>query len=263
MTHLIRRAVAGTAVAALLLGGASRAAAQDFTWAGAIPQGRAIEIKGVNGDVRAEPSGSNQVEVVAVKTARRDDPESVRIQVVPHDGGVTICAVYPSRNGARPNECAAGEGGRNNVQNNDVTVRFTVRVPAGVTFIGKTVNGDVEATRLNGDVVLTTVNGSATFSTTGGGRASTVNGSIRGEMGRADWNDTLSMSTVNGSITLTLPATLNTEVRASTVNGDITADFPVTVQGKVSRRRLEGTIGGGGRSLVLDSVNGSITLKRE
>jgi hypothetical protein len=263
MTHLIKRAVAGTAVAALLLGGASRAAAQDFTWAGAIPQGRAIEIKGVNGDVRAEPSGSNQVEVVAVKTARRDDPESVRIQVVPHDGGVTICAVYPSRNGARPNECAAGEGGRNNVQNNDVTVRFTVRVPAGVTFIGKTVNGDVEATRLNGDVVLTTVNGSATFSTTGGGRASTVNGSIRGEMGRADWNDTLSMSTVNGSITLTLPATLNTEVRASTVNGDITADFPVTVQGKVSRRRLEGTIGGGGRSLVLDSVNGSITLKRE
>jgi hypothetical protein len=262
MTQL-RRAFAATAVALLVATGAGRATAQDFTWAGAIPQGRAIEIKGVNGDVRAEPSGSNQVEVVAVKSARRDDPASVQIQVVPHDGGVTICAVYPSRNAARPNECAAGEGGRNNVQNNDVTVRFTVRVPAGVTFIGKTVNGDVEAMRLNGDVALTTVNGSVTFSTTGGGRASTVNGSIRGEMGRADWTDTLAMSTVNGSITLTLPATLNTEVRASTVNGDITADFPITVQGKLSRRRLEGTIGGGGRSLVLDSVNGSITLKRE
>ena len=47
-----------------------------------------------------------------------------------------------------------------NVQNNDVTVRFTVRVPAGVTFIGKTVNGEIEATRLNGDVALDTVNGS-------------------------------------------------------------------------------------------------------
>jgi len=259
-----RRAFGAAAAVALVLGaGTGRAAAQDFTWSGAIAQGRAIEIKGVNGDVRAEPSGSNQVEVVAVKTARRDDPASVRIQVVPHEGGVTICAVYPTREGGRPNECAAGEGGRNNVQNNDVTVRFTVRVPAGVTFIGKTVNGDVEAMRLNGDVALTTVNGSVTFSTTGGGRASTVNGSIRGEMGRADWSDTLAMSTVNGSITLTLPATLNTEVRASTVNGDITSDFPMTVQGRVSRRRLDATIGGGGRTLALESVNGSITLKRE
>ena len=239
------------------------AAAQDFTWSGAVPQGRAIEIKGVNGDVRAEPSGSNQVEVTAVKTGQRDDPASVRIEVVPHAGGVTICAVYPGKSDSQPNECAPGDKGRSNVQNNDVTVRFTVRVPAGVTFIGKTVNGDVEAMRLNGDVELKTVNGSATFSTTGGGRASTVNGSIRGEMGRADWSDTLGMSTVNGSITLTLPASLNTEVRASTVNGDLTADFPMTVQGRVSRRRIEGTIGGGGRLLSLETVNGSITLKRE
>src|SRR5690349_19719313 len=263
MTHCRRAFVAAAAAVVWLGTGAGMAAAQDFTWAGAIPQGRAIEIKGVNGDVRAEPSGSNQVEVVAVKTSRRDDPASVRVEVVPHAGGVTICAVYPSRNGARPNECAPGEGGRNNVQNNDVTVRFTVRVPAGVTFIGTTVNGDVEAMRLHGDVALTTVNGSATFSTTGGGRATTVNGSIRGEMGRADWTGTLEMRTVNGSITLTLPTTLDTDVRAATVNGDINADFPITIQGRVSRRRLEGTIGGGGRLLALQSVNGSITLKRE
>ena len=163
----------------------------------------------------------------------------------------------------RSNECAPGSGGRNNVQNNDVTVRFTVRVPAGVTFIGRTVNGEVEAMRLNGDVDVSTVNGSANFSTTGSGRAHTVNGSIRGEMGRADWSDTLEMKTVNGSITLTLPSTLNTDFRASTVNGDISTDFPITVVGKVTRRKMEGTIGGGGRTLALDSVNGSITLKRE
>jgi putative adhesin len=242
---------------------AGAAAAQDFQWHGALPQGRTIEIKGVNGDVRAEPSGSNEVEVVAVKRADRDDPNSVRIDVVPHAGGVTICAVYPSRDGQRPNECLPGDEGRMNVQNNDVTVRFTVRVPAGVTLVGKTVNGDIHATRLNGDVALSTVNGSVTFSTTAGGRASTVNGSIHGEMGRADWTDTLRMATVNGSITLTLPSALSTEVRASTVNGDISSDFPMTVSGRISRRRIEGSIGGGGRVLSLDTVNGSITLKRE
>ena len=239
------------------------AAAQDFQWRGTIPQGQAIEIKGVNGDVRAEPSGSNQVEVVAVKRANRDNPESVRIEVVPHGGGVTICAVYPSRDSQKPNECLPGDGGRMNVQNNDVSVRFTVRVPAGVALIGKTVNGEIEATRLNGDVTLTTVNGSVTFSTTAGGRASTVNGSIRGAMGRADWSNTLEMTTVNGSITLTLPPDLNTDVKATTVNGDISSDFPMTISGRVSRRKVEGTIGGGGRLLALDSVNGSITLKKD
>jgi hypothetical protein len=239
------------------------AAAQDFQWHGAIPQGQAIEIKGVNGDVRAEPSGSNEVEVVAVKHARRDNPDSVRIEVVPHAGGVTICAVYPSRDGQRANECLPGDAGRMNVQNSDVSVRFTVRVPAGVALVGKTVNGEIEALRLNGDVTLSTVNGSVNFSTTAGGRATTVNGSIRGAMGRADWSNTLDMATVNGSITLTLPPDLSTDVRATTVNGDISSDFPLTISGRVSRRKVEGTIGGGGRLLSLDSVNGSITLKRE
>src|SRR5687767_4255220 len=88
------------------------AQAQDFQWRGAVAQGRAIEIKGINGDIRAEPSGGNEVEVVAVKRAERDNPDSVRIEVVPHAGGVTVCAVYPSRDGQRPNECVPGEGGR-------------------------------------------------------------------------------------------------------------------------------------------------------
>src|SRR5262249_10914333 len=196
------------AIACLLAPGA--AAAEDFRWHGAIGQGQSIEIKGVNGDVRAEPSGSNEVEVVAEKRARRDDPESVHIQVVPHAGGVTICAVYPSRDASRPNECQPGDGGRMNVQNNDVTVLFTVHVPAGVHFAGKAVNGKVDAARLNGDVTLSTVNGSITFSTTGSARGvNTVNGSIHGEMGRADWTDRLEVSTVNGSIMLTFPATLS------------------------------------------------------
>src|SRR3954470_18397308 len=172
--------------AAVLLLASTAAAAQDFRWHGPVAQGQSIEIKGVNGDVRAEPSGSNEVEVTAEKRARRDDPASVQIQVVPHAGGVTICAVYPSRDGSRPNECQPGAGGRMNVQNNDVTVRFTVHVPAGVQFVGKTVNGEIDAARLNGDLALSTVNGSIGFSTTGTARASTVNGSIRGEMGRAD-----------------------------------------------------------------------------
>jgi hypothetical protein len=247
--------------ALLLVSAAPRATADDFQWHGSIAQGHTIEIKGVNGDVIAEPAGGNDVEVTAEKTAKRDDPAGVQIVVVPHEGDVTICAVYPSKDSSRPNVCAPGDGGHMNVQNSDVTVRFTVRVPARVTFVGKTVNGGVQANRLNGDLALSTVNGSLTFSTTGYARASTVNGSIHGEMGQANWSGTLKMSTVNGGIALTLPADLNTDLKCSTVNGDIQTDFPVTVVGTMNRRRLEGTIGGGGRVLALDTVNGSVALK--
>jgi DUF4097 and DUF4098 domain-containing protein YvlB len=81
-------------------------------------------------------------------------------------------------------------------------------------------------------------------------------------MGRADWTDRLSMATVNGGIALTLPASLSADLHAQTVNGDIDTDFPVTIT-KVDRRRVDGTIGSGGRSLSLESVNGSISVKRE
>src|ERR1043166_8059656 len=93
-------------IAALVLSVPPRAAAADaFQWHGSIGPGHSIEIKGVNGDIRAEPSGSNEVEVVAEKRRMRDAPESVRIDVVPHDGDVTVCAVYPTREIGRAHGC--------------------------------------------------------------------------------------------------------------------------------------------------------------
>jgi hypothetical protein len=235
--------------------------ATDFQWRGVVLQGSAVEIKGVNGDVTAGPAAGNEVEVTAVRKGRRSNPEDVRIEVVQHGDGVTICAVYPDVNG-RANECRPGSEGRMNVRDNDVSVQFTVRVPAGVRFVGRTVNGDVEADGMTGPVDLRTVNGSANFSTSSYGEASTVNGSIRGTMGSAAWNDDLGFKTVNGSITLHLPPDTGADVRATTVNGDISTDFPMSVTGRVNPRRLSGTIGSGGRSLELDTVNGSITLRR-
>jgi len=92
--------------------------------------------------------------------------------------------------------------------------------------------------------------------------ASTVNGSVYVEMGRADWTNELEFSTVNGGITLILPAQLNTEIRASTVNGDLVTDYPLTVSGRFGPRKMRGTIGSGGRSLSLSTVNGEIKLRK-
>lgn len=230
-------------------------------WHGTIAAGQAIEIKGVNGEIKAIAASGGEVEVSAVMRGRRSNPADVRLDVVQHADGVTICAVYPSPD-SRPNECQPGNGGRMNTRDNDVSVAFTVRVPIGVKFIGKTVNGDVTADALTGPVRLTTVNGDAHFSTSSYGEATTVNGSIEGAMGSSDWTDPLKLVTVNGSITVALPSDLSADVRASTVNGSIATDFPITVSGRVNPRSLRGTVGAGGRELSLESVNGSITLRR-
>lgn len=249
-------------VTALVL--ASPAAAQDFEWSGRLDAGQAIEVKGVNGEILAEPTAGEAVVVEATKRrGRRGDADAVTVEVVEHAGGVTICAVYPTpRRSERANECAPGRNGRMNTEDNDVEVDFVVRVPAGTALVAHTVNGDVEALDLGGDIEAATVNGDVEISTSGIARARTVNGSIEAEMGRSDMARGLDFETVNGSITVSMPEGLHADFRASTVNGTVETDFPVTISGRVSRTELRGAIGDGGRELAFRTVNGNIRLRR-
>jgi hypothetical protein len=235
---------------------------EEFSWHGPVTPGSTVEIKGVNGAIRAEPAAGNEVEIVAVKRGRRSSPRDVQVKVVPHDGGLTICAVYPGSGFGPANECQPGSGGRMNVRNNDVSVDFTVRVPAGSAFVARTVNGGVQARGLRGRVEAHTVNGSVRLFTDGAAEAETVNGSIDAALGRTDWKDAASFQTVNGSITLALPREANTAVEARTVNGRIAVDFELA-GARTSRRELSGTIGAGGRRLALATVNGGIRVRRE
>jgi len=239
------------------------AQAQDFNWHGRLAAGKRLEVKGVNGDVRAVLASGAEAVVNARKHARRSDPDDVKIEVVESADGITICAVYPTPPRARrQNSCEAGDHWSSSTDNNDVTVDFEVQVPAGIEFNGQTVNGQMSAEGLKGDVRASSVNGSVRVSTTGLAEASTVNGSVYAEMGRSDWTNDLEFSTVNGGITLVIPGKLDTEVRASTVNGDIETDWPLTISGRFNNRRLRGTIGAGGRGLNLSTVNGEIRLKK-
>lgn len=243
--------------------GATTADAQeDFRWRGRLAAGQQIEVKGVNGRITAAPTDGDVVDVRATKRAKKSDPASVRIDVVEHAGGVTICAVYPTPRGRRPNECAPGSGGRNNVRRNDVKVDFVVEVPADIDLAARTVNGGIDVGELAGAVAAKTVNGSIRIDAARRAAAETVNGSIVARITDARWRDDLDFETVNGGITLELPQELDADLRIRTVNGRIDSDFPMRVQGRISRRRLQGTIGGGGPELSLRTVNGSIRLRR-
>jgi hypothetical protein len=230
---------------------------ETFSWTGRVSAGDQVEIKGVNGPIVARATDGSEVEVRAVKTGRKQDPSTVTIDVVEHSGGVTLCAVYPGRG----NRCEPGDGGEMSVRKNDVSVRFEVLVPAGVDFVGRTVNGDVEAQDLGGDAVVSTVNGDIDVSAAGSAAATTVNGSINAVMGSLSDADRLRFSTVNGSITLDVPRDISADLEADWVNGGIESDLPVELIGKFWPRSARATFGEGGPDLDVSTVNGRIRVK--
>jgi hypothetical protein len=259
VTTTAGRVAAGAVLGLALTLGAS---AEDFKWSGRLAAGQTLEVKGVNGAIVAGPASGAAAEVTAVKTARKSDPAGVEVKVIEHSGGVTLCVLYPSPSAGKPNSCEPGEGGRMNTRDNDVKVEFTVRVPAGVRFVARTVNGRVEARDLPADAEVETVNGGVEVTAAGNVKAHTVNGSIHARAGKSDWKGTVEFETVNGSITLELPGDADAELEAATVNGGIETDFQLAGESRRNRRHLSGTIGNGGRRLELQTVNGSISIRK-
>ena len=237
--------------------------AAPFKWTGKLAAGKTFEVRGINGPIRAIASSGSEIELIAIRTGRRSDPESVKIEVVPHPGGVTVCAVYPSKDDSRPNECKPGGGGRMNVRNNDVNVEFELRIPKDVNFEGRTVNGSIQAD-IEGRAALSTVNGRIEVTAGTLTEATTVNGSIRAEVkSNVNSADDIKLSTVNGSVHLNLPEGVNADVSAKTVNGGITSEFTeIEVRKKWGPRSAEGRLGHGGRELDLATVNGGIRITK-
>jgi len=239
---------------------ASTFTAEEFGWKEKLAPGAALEIRNINGDIRVEDATGPEVEVAARKTGDRSNPAEVKIEVVKHPLGITICAIYPSQ--GTPNQCLPGGGQMNMPNGNDVKVAFIIKAPSGVRFIGHTVNGGITSTATSGEADVKTVNGSIEVTALGSVRAQTVNGSVRARMGRTDWKGEIAIAAVNGSVTIDLPASASVEVHARTVSGSIDTDFGLPVQGEWGPKSLSGTIGSGGRVLTVNTVNGSIKLSR-
>ncbi|HEX8829644.1 MAG TPA: DUF4097 family beta strand repeat-containing protein [Longimicrobium sp.] len=263
----MRTLLATLAAAALLAPAALEA--QDYRWSGRLAAGKEIEVVGVVGEIRAVAASGNTVEVVG---EMRDGRLPVR--VIEHEDGVTLCVVYPTRSNSRSTGRGNGSGsGRcrqeGSIVNNPPRVDFTVRVPAGVRFAGRTVQGDVRAEGMRGPVSASTVSGGVDVQTSDVAEASSVSGDVRVSMGRMPRDGSLRFSTVSGDVRLTLPADAGAELRANTVSGEIDTDFPLRMEA-TSRgtgwvrvgQRVRGTIGRGGPELEISTVSGDIELRR-
>lgn len=72
---------------------------------------------------------------------------------------------------------------------------------------------------------------------------------------------TLDVESGSGSVTLTLPASLDAEVDIETGSGGIDTDFAVQLN-RMERRRLRGTIGKGTGRIRIETGSGSVRLRK-
>lgn len=206
-------------------------------WEGRVAAGQSLEIKNTYGSIHAGPALGDQAEVSV-------EPPDLRIVITQDEHGITFQAL-PS-----------GDADR------EVRADFTVRVPKGVRFVGRTVNGSVHVDSLRGDAAAYTVNGDVRISAAGEAQAETVNGSITASLGSMLGGHNLKFSSVNGGITLHVRKQLSAKVRASTLNGGIVSEFPICLQKRGTGGSAAATLGRGGPELKLITVNGSIKLRR-
>lgn len=257
---------------------------ETWTWDGRVASGNWFRLSSVNGPVSVEASPDNMVHVRAEKdVGSRGRTSDVAFQVIQEGGDVRVCALW------RDDVCDDDGLHRRRDRDRDdddndrhyVKVRFTVKVPSGVRLSAGTVNGEMRVRDVSSDVRASTVNGRMEVRNVGGPvrastvngavevttrngpvEASTVNGSVDVRMSALSGDGDMKFSTVNGDVTVETPASLDARVRLGTLHGSISSDYPVQLSGRFGPRRAEGTIGRGGREIAMETVNGSIELRK-
>ena len=251
-----------------------------WRWDGRVDAGKWMHVFNINGSVDFVPSNDNMVHLVAEKRSNGRAMDDIHFEVVQAGGNVTVCAIWNDNS-----RCE--DGGMSSNRNNDhnethSSVKFTVSVPRSIRIGAHSVNGgvsvrdvgtEVRANTVNGGVSVRNASGRVKANTVNGGvdvntsvgpvTAETVNGNVDAKMASLQGDDDMTFKTVNGSVSITVPARFDANFRFDTVHGGIDSDFPMTLSGKFGPRHAAGTIGsGGGRDIRASSVNGSIELRK-
>lgn len=142
----------------------------------------------------------------------------------------------------------------------DVTVNYTVVLPESMVVFITATNGAIQVDSMKNDVMIDHTNGSVTLNgVEGSSLVRLVNGPITSNQS-LPLNGAIDLGNVNGDISLTIPQTTSATVTATIVNGQIVTQNLSFVEIETSSGGLDGKLGEGSGEIVLNTVNGNITL---
>jgi DUF4097 and DUF4098 domain-containing protein YvlB len=208
-----------------------------------------VSVHNVNGSVRITGWDRAEVKLDAVKRGRDQQAlQEASIVIDARADSIDIRTRYP-QDGSHHN--AAG-------------VEYTLSVPRGAELSRiSTVNGQITIEGVAGTVRANSVNGAITATRLeGDADFSTVNGRVELDFEKFQARS-LKASSVNGGLSVALPAGAGAQLSAQTVNGRISSDFDVSVrQTRSHPNSVTATVGPGGAPVKLNTVNGAIALRR-
>lgn len=191
-----------------------------------IPDKVAVKIKSVSGDVTLQQiGGAIEVDVV-----------SGDIEVMKADKGV---------------DCKSVSG---DLELRGINGDAFLKTVSGDIILGK-MNGSIEAESVSGDIELIDVSGARVV------RGNALSGSITYQ-GDINPEGRYELKSHSGEIEMVLPSNAAFDLEASTFSGDIESDFEIMVSGKFSKKKIQGTVNGGGAVVILKAFSGDIDLKK-
>jgi DUF4097 and DUF4098 domain-containing protein YvlB len=209
-----------------------------------------ISLQNINGAVHITAWDQNEVKVDALKRADNDKGlKDTEIRINASANSISIETHY------------AKEGDWSG-HHDFASVEYTLTVPRKAKLDEiKLVNGSLDMAGVQGEVRASCVNGTLSAKQLiGNAKLNTVNGELEAKFERAAGE--VELSSVNGSIDLTLPSDAKASIEANTVSGGIDNDFGLHANDHhFVGHDLRGELGGGGGAQIkLNNVNGTIEI---
>jgi DUF4097 and DUF4098 domain-containing protein YvlB len=243
VSRLLPALVAGT----LLYGNVIPSERIHFHQTYSLPANGHVNIQNLYGDVSITAWDRDEVLVEAVKRSSNNDPrqlDDAQVIVVPSSTGLSIRTQY-----------SRGEAGH------PASVEYRITVPRSATLDDvKLINGGLWISGLSGSVTASAVNGSIRAEKLGGyADLSTINGKLSAEFNHVTSANHISLRSINGPISLSLPSGTGATVNAHNQSGGIQTDVGRATRGDAGLE-LHTRLNKGGAEIRVHNVNGGISI---
>lgn len=210
-----------------------------------IPSQAAVDARTASGDVTLASIGgkaaaetkSGDVTVMGAKNGAKAETMSGDVKVVDIENGVL---------------CKTASG---TVEAKNISGNADLNCVSG-NVIGENIRGDVEADTVSGSVKLMDISGADVV------KGKTMSGSTI-YMGEINPNGRYSLSAHSGRVEMTIPSNSAFDLEASTFSGVVKSEFDIMVSGKLSKKKISGSVNGGGADVSLKTFSGNIYLKKK
>jgi hypothetical protein len=161
------------------------------------------------------------------------------------------------------------------------TLDMVIQVPANASVKLNTMNdGDITVTGVKGDVEVSNLNGNIVIKeVTGSVIADAMNGDIDVVFSGVETKKSMSFSSMNGEIDVTLPAASKATLKLKSDQGEIYSDFDMKLEvatenykgGKADKngkykvsveKVMTGSLNGGGAEMSFNNFNGNIYIRK-